>query len=186
MSAKPSTEMRLTKTHIMLLACLIIWQATAETAESAEARATRWLTNRLSVAAWQGLMDKWEASKAEMKSPIENLSLPVDHYPDGRKRIVLQARRSQILTKSLIFAEGVRLEMLSPEGKSEGLVLADDCLLDQATKFGYCRGKVDVSRGTDQIKGHGMVFSADDKFIKILAGCEIRTYRVLSRVGGLK
>jgi len=57
--------------------------------------------------------------------------------------------------------------------------------LDQSTKFGYCRGLVDVTRGTDHIKGRGMMFSADDKFIKILAECEIRTHRIPSGVGRL-
>jgi len=178
--------MRLNKPIILLFAWLTVGQAfAADSAESIEARATRWLTNRLTVAAWQGLVDKWDASKAEMTAPIENLSLPVDQYPDGRKRIVLLARRAQILSKSLIFAESVRLEMLSPEGKSEGVVLAEDCLLDQSTKRGYCRGLVDVTKGTDHIKGRGMMFAADDKFIKILSEAEIRTKRIPSRVGRL-
>jgi hypothetical protein len=131
------------------------------------------------------LVDKWADSKAQMTAPIENLTLPVDHYKDGRKKIVLMARRAQILSKSLIFAEDVRLEMLTPEGKSDGVVVAADCLLDQSTKFGYCRGLVDVTQGTDHIKGRGMMFSADDKFIKILADCEIRTHRIPSGVGRL-
>lgn len=178
--------MRVNKSIIVLLACLALGQAVAaESAESSEARATRWLTNRLTVAAWQGLVDKWTSSKDQMTAPIENLTLPVDHYKDGRKKIVLVARRAQILNKSLIFAEGVRLEMLTPEGKSDGVVVADDCLLDQSTKFGYCRGRVDVTQGTDHIKGRGMMFSADDKFIKILADCEIRTHRIPSGVGRL-
>ncbi len=186
MIVKPSERMRLNKTIILLFTCLTLGQAVAaDSAESTEARATRWLTNRLNVAAWQGLMDKWNASKAEMTAPIENLSLPVDLYPDGRKRIVLLARRAQILSKSLIFAEGVRLEMLSPEGKTEGVVLAEDCLLDQSTKRGYCRGLVDVTKGTDHIKGRGMMFAADEKFIKILAECEIRTKRIPTNVGRL-
>lgn len=157
----------------------------ADSVEAAEARAERWLTNRLQTASWQVLMEKWPASKAAMTAPIENLTLPVNHYSDGRKRIVLVARRAQILSETLVYAEGVRLEMLTPDGKSDGVVLADDCLLDQATKRGYCRGKVDVTKGTDHILGRGMMFSGDDQFIKILAECEIRTFRIPARFGRL-
>lgn len=168
-----------------LLSCFVACGVLADNLETAEARATRWLTNRLTVAAWQGLMDQWEVSKAGMTSPMENLSLPVDHYADGRKRIVLVARRAQILSENLVYAEGVKLEMLTPDGKSDGIVLADDCLLDQATKRGYCRGNVQVSKGTDQIKGKGLMFAGEEQFIKILAGCEIRTFRVPAKIGSL-
>jgi hypothetical protein len=170
---------------LFLFSSMILGGLHAETAESAEARATRWLTNRLAVAEWQELVDKWEASRAAMTTPIENLSLPVNHYPDGRKRIVLVAKRAQILSESLVFAEEVRLEMLTPDGKSDGVVLADDCLLDQSTKRGYCRGHVDVTKGTDHIKGVGMMFSGENQFIKVLAECEIRTFRIPSRFGRL-
>jgi len=169
----------------ILFVCLAAYYVQAENAETAEARVTRWLTNRLDSATWQVLIDKWDASKAAMTSPIENLVLPVDHYADGRKRIVLIARRAQILSETLVYAEGVKLEMLTPDGKSDGIVLADDCLLDQKTKRGYCRGKVDLTKGTDHIKGRGLMFSGDDQFIKILSDCEIRTFRVPARLGRL-
>jgi hypothetical protein len=176
--------MRLKNIHF-IFACLAVCYVQAENAEPAEARVTRWLTNRQDVASWQVLVDKWDASKAAMTSPIENLMLPVDHYADGRKRIVLIAQRAQILSETLVYAEGVTLQMLTPDGKSDGIVLADDCLLDQKTKRGYCRGKVDVNKGTDHIKGRGMMFAGDDQLIKILSECEIRTFRIPAKFGRL-
>jgi len=167
-----------------LFVCVFACYVRADNLVTAEARATQWLTNRLSVASWQMLVDKWDVSKAAMTSPMENLTLPVDHYADGRRRIVLVARRAQILSETLVYAEGVKLEMLTPDGKSDGIVLADDCLLDQATKRGYCRGSVQVSKGTDHIKGRGLMFAGEEQFIKILAECEIRTFRVPARIGG--
>ncbi len=167
----------------LVFACLAVGYVQAENAETAEARVTRWLTNRQVVASWQVLVNKWDASKTAMTSPIENLTLPVNHYADGRKRIVLIAQRAQILSETLVYAENVKLEMLTLDGKSDGIVLAEDCLLDQATKRGYCRGKVDVTKGTDHIKGRGMMFSGDDQFIKILSDCEIRTFRIPARFG---
>jgi hypothetical protein len=176
--------MRLKNIHL-IFACICVCSVQAEIAETAEARVTRWLTNRQDVASWQVLVDKWDTSKAAMTSPIENLMLPVDHYADGRKRIVLIAQRAQILSETLVYAEGVKLQMLTPDGKSDGIVLADDCLLDQKTKRGYCRGKVDVTKGTDHIKGRGMMFAGDDQFIKVLSECEIRTFRIPSKFGRL-
>jgi hypothetical protein len=165
--------------------CRVACHVQAESAEAAEARITRWLTNRQDIATWQVLIDKWDASKAAMTSPIENLILPVDHYADGRKRIVLIARRAQILSETLVYAEDVKLEMLTPDGKSDGIVLADDCLLNQTTKRGYCRGKVTVTKGTDHIRGRGLMFSGNEQFIKILSECEIRTFRIPARFGRL-
>ena len=176
--------MRRTLTYLFL-ACLAVGPVLAENAETADARATRWLTNRQDVASWKMLVEKWDASKAALTSPIENLTLPVAHYADGRKRIVLVARRAQILSETLIFAEGVQLQMLTPDGKSDGIVLAEDCLLDQSTKRGYCKGTVTVTKGTDRINGRGLLFAGDDQFIKILSECQIRTFRMPAKFGRL-
>jgi len=138
----------------------------------------QWLAKRADTKAWEELSGKWEASRAAMTAPAENLVLPLDHHENGRVRALLRAEKAQILGTNLVFALNVKVELLQPDGKPDGLLLAEDCLIDRAAKRGFSRGAVDVTQGEDRLKGRGMYFATDDQFIKILSECEIRTFRI--------
>ena len=134
---------------------------------------------------WRPLADKWGAAKAAMTSPVENLTLPLDYYPNGRTKAVLRAKKSQIVAQGMIYAEGVSVDLLTVDGQPDGKLVADGCLFDRVSKQGYCEGSVSVVKGTDRIKGRGMYFSIEEQFIKILSECEIRTGRIPLKLGRL-
>ncbi len=126
---------------------------------------------------WQELEQRWESFRAAMDSPMENLTLPLEYFPDGRVKARLQAGKAQVFDKNTIFAENVKVELLNNDGNVEAVLTTDDCLLDRPSKQGYCRGAVKVDWGSEHIKGRGLYFSATDEFLKILSECEIRTRR---------
>ena len=134
---------------------------------------------------WEALSGKWEGASTMGEAPVENLVLPLEHYGNGRVKTVLRAEKAHLLENDLVFARNVKVEMLSPDGKPEGVLLAQDCLIDRNTKRGYSRGAVEVKAGADHLKGRGMYFSTDDQFIKILSECEIHTFRIPARFGRL-
>lgn len=136
-------------------------------------------------AAWAPLAEKWASTRASMTSPVENLILPLDAYPNGRTRALLRAKRAQIFMDGKIFAEGVVVELSDEEGRPDGHLMAEGCLFDRNTKCGYCEGWVNVEKSGDQLKGRGMYFSIEGQFIKILADCEIRTHRIRNNFGRL-
>jgi len=144
----------------------------------------RWF-GRHSDQVWRPLADKWDVSKAAMTSPVENLTLPLDYYDNGRMKAVLHATKAQMLADSIIFAEGVVVDLLTEDGKPDGRLTAEGCLFDREAKRGYCEGAVNVVKGTDRIKGRGMYFSIEEQFIKILSECEIRTQRIPLKLGRL-
>jgi len=178
-----------------------------------EQRIERWLAERADMmAAWEALSGKWEAVRAATEeaaagnvkdkpggqgkdaraaaiTPVENIVLPLDHYKggreDGRIRTLLRAEKAYLLGEDLVFAWNVKVEMLLPDGKPDGTLLAEDCLIDRNAKRGFCRGAVDVKTGPDHLKGRGMYFSTDDKLIKLLSECEIRTIRIPASLGRL-
>ena len=86
-------------------------QATA-TAEDPDV--ARWF-NRHDDAAWRPLAERWSTAKAAMTTPVENLALPLDYHADGRIRARLRAKKAQVFTNGLIFAEGVTVELLTAE-----------------------------------------------------------------------
>lgn len=136
---------------------------------------------------WEPTVKLWEAKRAEMTTPVEKLILPLEYWPSGSIKARLFAERAQILDLgSFVFAEGVRVELLAEDGTSDGLLNASDCVFDRKAKKGFCKGEVSVIKGGDRIKGRGMFFSIDDRFIKILSQCEIRTGRFAGTFGRLK
>jgi hypothetical protein len=151
---------------------------------AADPEVDRWFT-RHTEALWRPLAEKWGASKAAMTSPVENLTLPLDYYVSGRIRAILRAQKAQLLPDGLVYAEGVRVDMLTEAGQPDGWLKAEACLFDRTAKKGYCEGAVSVEKGGDRLKGRGMYFSFEQQFIKILGECEIRTHRIQLNIGRL-
>lgn len=142
----------------------------------------RWF-NRHPPEMWRPLAEKWATVKAAMTSPVENLMLPLDYFPNGRIRAQLRAKKAQIFMDGFIFAESVNVEMLTEDGLPDGRLTAEGCLFDRKVKHGYCEGRVTMEKSGDRLKGRGMYFSIEGQFIKILNECEIRTRRIQNNFG---
>ena len=142
----------------------------------------RWF-NRHTPEEWRPLAEKWVTVKAAMTSPVENLTLPMDYFPNGLIKAQLRAKKAQIFMDGLIFAEGVTVELLTADGHPDGRLTAEGCLFDRKAKHGYCEGLVSMEKSGDRLKGHGMYFSIEGQFIKILSECEIRTRRIRNNFG---
>ncbi|MBO4287214.1 MAG: hypothetical protein J5985_03490 [Kiritimatiellae bacterium] len=138
---------------------------------------------------WRELAAQWESKRASMTTPMEKLMIPLLYFESGRVKARLFADKAQFIgldADGYIFAEGVRVELLTEDGAQDGLLRADDCLFIRKGKRGYCKGKVSVVRGGDRISGEGMYFLLEEKYIKILSHCEIHTKRFKGTFGRLK
>ncbi|MDA3923495.1 MAG: hypothetical protein PF904_02205 [Kiritimatiellae bacterium] len=141
------------------------------------------LFNRHPDSVWQPLAESWDDVKSRMESPVENLSLPLEYYPNGLVKARLFADASQIFPDGIIFATGVKVHFYDETGKRNGYLKADDCIFDREASHGYCKGKVEVLKDSDILKGVGMYFSISSEFIKIITECEIRTNRFKGNLG---
>lgn len=165
------------------LASLILFAA-AGGVWAAEKAAVEEKAVKQAAAPWEPLALRWDGVKAAMTTPIENLTLPLEHHPNGRVKVRLHAKLAQIFDEGdTIFAETIRVELLTDQGKPDGELKADGCLFDRKTKCGYCKGRVFMKKDGDQIKGQGLFFSSEREFIKILGSCEIRTHRFQESFG---
>ncbi len=151
-----------------------------------DADVSRWFNRHDDDAFLNELKAKWGPIKTAMTAPVENLMLPLEYHPNGRIKAILQAKKAQIFPDGLIFAEGVRIQMLTESGAPDGLLTAEGCLFDREKKLGYCEGLVSVVKDGDRLKGCGMYFSIERQFIKILSECEIRTSRMRNNFGRIK
>jgi hypothetical protein len=132
---------------------------------------------------WRPLAERWEGVSSCMDSPVENISIPLEYYPGGLVKARLYAEKSKIFPDGIVFATKVRINLYSVSGQLDGSLKADDCLFDRESSHGYCRGRVEVIKEADIIKGVGMYFSISNEFIKILSNCEIRTDRFKANLG---
>lgn len=135
---------------------------------------------------WRVLAERWPTVKASMTSPVENLLLPLDHFPNGMVRAQLAAKKAQVFLDGIIFAEGVTVKLFNDRGQPDGILKAEGCVFDRNTKNGYCEGPVSMEKDGDRLKGRGMYFSFERQSIKILGECEIRTRRIRNNFGRLK
>ncbi len=135
---------------------------------------------------WRVLAERWHPVKALMTAPVENLLLPLDHFPNGRVRAQLASKKAQIFSDGIIFAEGVTVTLFTDKGEIDGRLTAEGCIFDRNTKNGYCAGPVSMEKEGDRLKGHDMYFSFEKQSIRILGDCEIRTRRIRNNFGRLR
>lgn len=139
--------------------------------------------NRHTEEQWRPLVERWATVKAAMTTPVENLALPLDYFPNGRIKARLRAKKAQIFADGMIFAEDVEVDMLTEDGRPDGRLTAEGCLFDREAKHGYCEGRVTMEKAGDRLKGRGMYFSIEGQYIRIMSDCEIRTRRIRNNFG---
>ncbi|MDD2601174.1 MAG: hypothetical protein PHO37_18445 [Kiritimatiellae bacterium] len=174
--------MRVLTLAVLLLAA-VPWQSCASR-ELSEA-AVEELFAKHKESDWRLLAERWSDIKAKMDAPVERLSLPLEYFPSGLVKARLYAEQAQIFPDGMVFATGVRVQLYDESGKRDGYLKAEDCLYDRQASHGYCKGKAEVLKGSDLIKGVGIYFSIPNEFIRILSNCEIRTNRFQGNLGRL-
>ena len=78
-----------------ILAPLLVAVSFAQGVSDAEVER---LFNRHKDSDWKPLAERWEKVKSKMNAPIENLSLPLEYYPNGLVKARIYAEKAQIFT----------------------------------------------------------------------------------------
>ena len=177
-------DFRLLTSAVFVLVLALLFAAHSPAQGVSDTEVER-LFNRHKDSLWLPLATRWEKVKSEMDAPIENLSIPLEYHPGGLVKARLYAEKAQIFTNGVVFATGVKINLFTKSGKLDGYLKTDDCLFDRQASHGYCKGRVEVVKDTDFLKGVGMYFSISNEFIKIISNCEIRTNRFKNNLGRL-
>jgi hypothetical protein len=138
-------------------------------------------------AAWRDLASVWDAGHDKpVGSPVENLTLPLDHHLNGRVRAVLHARTASLADDHYVRAWQVTVDLFTAEGGPDGRIVAESGLFDRGSRRGYCRGAVSFTRQDARVSGIDMYWSADQQRLRILSHGEVRTKGLTGRIGGLR
>ena len=114
-----------------------------------------------------------------LESPAENVSIPIETFPDGTvKSRVTAARAHMFPDTGLVWGEKVHVEQFKEGGKPYASLDAENCVIDRKTRTGWVEGSAKMVYGDSSVKGRGIYFSLTNEFIKIFSQSEIRTGHV--------
>jgi hypothetical protein len=127
-------------------------------------------------AAWADMADIWRRQPDAEASPVENLTLPIEHYDNGRVRAVLYASKAAVGKGGVIWAWKVVVEMLDLGGTPDGRIEADSCLYDRTARRGYCPDSVSLIRTNVTASGNGMYWTMAPQRMQILSNGVMRLH----------
>lgn len=139
----------------------------AAAAQAAAFDSTTWLEKReiLSREA-ERLMAAYTNISAKVTEPAENVTVPVESFPDGAIKTVVQARKAQyFLQEGFIWAENVVVKRFRSPGKLEFRIDARNCIIDRSTKSGWANGKAIIRHDGTVFYGDGIYFSSPEGFV---------------------
>jgi len=131
------------------------------------------------------LADFWRKQPDADASPVENLTLPVEHYDNGRVRAVLHAGRAVINRNGVVWSWQVAVDLFDPVGRIDGRVEAASCLYDRSSRRGYCPEHVRLVRTNAVVTGVGMYWTMADQRMRILSEPVVQTDHGIRSAGNL-
>ena len=115
----------------------------------------------------------------KLESPAENVSIPIESFPDGTVKSRITAARAHMFPDSgFVWGEKIRVEQYKEGGKIYASLDAENCVVDRKTRSGWVEGAAEMTYGDASVKGRGIYFSLTNEFIKIFSQSEIRTGRI--------
>ena len=109
-------------------------------------------------------------------APAENISVPVESFPDGSIKSQVLAKQAQIfLDTGMVWAKDVTVRMFDPAGKTEAEVKAGECVIDRNGKCAWVDGHAAARYQDTELEGDGIYFSFAEEYVKIMQNAEIRS-----------
>ena len=113
---------------------------------------------------------------ARVKTPAEDLTIPVDTFADGSVKTLISARKAHIFaTENLVWAEGVSIRRFREDGSQETLVEAESCVVDRTTKSGWAEGPARVVQGRTTFRGEDVYFSSPEEYVRVFRNADIES-----------
>ncbi len=128
----------------------------------------------------------WAAAQLAdgMMDTIENFRTPIDKHDNGVVKTMLRARRAVLAGANEVRADAVVVELYDSAGALEGILTADDAIIDQRNQRGRSSGPVRFERRGVSIAGVGMRWDGPRNLVWIETNAVVRLERTQSLVEG--
>jgi hypothetical protein len=107
------------------------------------------------------------------QEPMENLRIPLSHYPGGELKTELMAERAEVPPDGRIAAYGLILRAFLEDGSLEMEIKAEDCVCDRLGQVASSTNAVSLVRGPVTVTGEGFSWSGGDEKITITRNARV-------------
>ena len=113
---------------------------------------------------------------ARLTAPAEDLTVPIEHFPDGSVKVTISAKRAQFfLDTGHVWGEGVIVREFDADGEVASNIFAEHCIVDRDRKSGWAEGAAKATHGKTTVEGVGIYFSFPEEFVTIFSNVVIRS-----------
>ena len=122
---------------------------------------------------------------SSLKSPAENIIVPLENYPDGSVKSSVAAVKAQFFVETgFVWGEGVKVCLYDESGVETASIAARNCVVDRKTRSGWAEGPAKVVYGGTVVEGDGVYFSFAEEYVKITSNTSITSKEL--KFGGFK
>jgi hypothetical protein len=105
---------------------------------------------------------------AQLQTPAEDVTVPIETFPDGSVKFVVRAKKAQyFLDSDLVWAEGVVARKFKKDGSLDMTLEAANCVVDRLTKSGWAEGAATLTQGESVFRGKGIYFSSPEGYVRV-------------------
>lgn len=127
----------------------------------------------------------YEKCVEALRSPAEDVTVPVENYADGSVKTSIFAKKAQFFVDdALVWGEGVVVTHFSEKGEEIVSLTAQNCVVDRKSKCGWAEGHAKLTYGGTTVEGDGVYFSLEEEYVIIAENSKIATTDL--KLGGLK
>lgn len=120
-----------------------------------------------------------------LRTPAEDVTVPVENYEDGSVKTSVYAEKAQFFVEdALVWGEGVVVSHFSETGEEVIRLTAQNCVVDRKSKCGWAEGHAKLTYGGTTVEGDGIYFSIEEEYVIIAENSAIATTDL--KLGGLK
>ena len=113
---------------------------------------------------------------ANLTAPAEDLTVPIEHFPDGAVKATISAKRAQFfLDTGYVWGEGVIVKEFDRAGEVVSSIFAESCVVDRGKKCGWAEGAAKATHGKTSVEGVGIYFSFSEEYVKLFSNVVIRS-----------
>lgn len=111
-----------------------------------------------------------------LESPAENVSVPVETYPDGSVKTLVTAAKAQLFhDEGIVWAKDVTARDYAADRSVVSSIFADNCVVDRETKSGWVEGKSKALHGRTEISGSKVYISFAENFVMIFSDATLKS-----------
>ncbi|MBR0196525.1 MAG: hypothetical protein IJQ34_00135 [Kiritimatiellae bacterium] len=131
------------------------------------------------------LQEAYKDCLEKIKTPAEEVTIPVESYEDGSVKASVFAIRAEFFQEEgLVWAEDIVISYFSETGEEIARLDAKSCLVDKNTRSIWAEGFTRVVHGGTTISGDGIYFSLAEEYIIISSNSEISSTDL--KLGGIR